>query len=59
MITQVNEYYMNGTRTSRIHQDGTAPGRRRPTMATGGQAFVSTMGPKSNTTEYRKANAQL
>ena len=52
---------MNGARTSRIHQDGAAPGRLRPTLATGGQTFVSrrTRGPKSNTTEYNKANTQL
>ena len=53
MITQVKKYCKNGARTSRIHQDGAAPGRQRPTLATGGQTFVSrrTRGPKSNTTE--------
>ena len=61
MITQVKKYCMNGDRTSKIHQDGAAPGRKRPTLATGGQTFVSrrTRGPKSNTTEYNKANTQL
>ena len=55
------KYCMNGARTSRIHQNGAAPGRKRPTLATGGQTFVSrrTRGPKSNTTEYNKANTQL
>ena len=55
------KYCMNGARTSRIHQDGAVPGRQRPTLATGGQTFVSrrTRGPKSNTTEYNKANTQL
>ena len=52
---------MNGARTSRIHQDGGAPGLRRPTLATGSQTFVSrhTSGPNSNTTDYNKANTQL
>ena len=61
MITQVNKYNMNGARTSRIHQDGATSGKRRPTLATRGIAFVSrrTRGPKSNTTEYNKANTQL
>ena len=61
MNTQVKQYCMNGARTSRIHQDGAAPDRQRPTLATGGQTFVSrrTRGPKSNTTEYNKANTQL
>ena len=60
MITQANKYCINGARTSMIHQDGAAPGRRPPTLA-GGQTFESrrTMGPKSNTTEYNKANTQL
>ena len=36
-------------------------GGKRPTLATGGQTFVSrrTRGPKSYTTEYNKANTQL
>ena len=61
MITQVKKYCKNGAHTSRIHQDGAAPGRQRPTLATGGQTCVSrrTRGPKSNTTEYNKANTQL
>ena len=61
MITQVKKYCKNGARTSRIHQDGAAPGRQRPTLATGGQTFVSrrTRGPKSNTNEYNKVNTQL
>ena len=52
---------MNGARSSSIHQDGAARERRRPTLATGGQTFVSrrTRGPKSNTTEFKKANIQL
>ena len=61
MITQVKKYCMNGARTSRIHQDGAAPGRHRPTLATGGQTFVSlcTRGPKSNISEYNNVNIQL
>ena len=68
IITQIRDcdytdkkYCMNGARTSRIHQDGAAPGRRRPTLATGGQAFVSrrTRISKSYTTEYNKTNTQL
>ena len=61
MITQVKKYCVNGARTSRIHQDGAALGRKRPTLATGGQTFLPrhTRGPKSNTTEYNKANTQL
>ena len=61
MITPVKQYCMNGARTSRIHQDGAAPGRRRPTLATGGLTFVSrrTRGLKSNTTEYNNVNTQL
>ena len=60
MITQIKQYCMNGARTSRIHQVGAAPGRQRSTLSTGGQTFVSlrTRGPKSNTTEYNKANTQ-
>ena len=52
---------MNGARTSRIHQDGAAPGRQRPTLATGDRTFVSrrTRGPKSNTTVYNKTNRQI
>ena len=36
-------------------------GRQRPTLASGGQNFVSrrTWGPKSNTTEYNKGNTLL
>ena len=54
----LEKYCKNGARTSRIHQSGAAPGRQRPTLATGDQNFVSrrTRGPKSNTTEYNKAN---
>ena len=54
MITQVNKY------TSRILQDGAAPGWLRPTLPTGGQTFLSrrTRGSKRNTTEYNKANTQ-
>ena len=68
IITQIRnydytgkQYCMNGARTSRIHQDGAAPGPGRPTLANRGQTFVSrrTMGPKSNTTEYNKENTQL
>ena len=45
----------------RVSQQGAVPGRRRPTLATGGQTIVSrrARGPKSNTTEYNKANTQL
>ena len=52
---------MNGAHTSRIHQHGEAPGRLRPTPATGGQTVVSrrTRGLKSNTTEYTEANTLL
>ena len=39
MITRVKQYCMNGARTSRIHQDGAAPGRQHPTLATGGQTL--------------------
>ena len=31
---------MNGARTSRIRHDGAAQERKRPTLATGGHAFV-------------------
>ena len=41
VITQVTKYCMNGARTSMIQQDGAAPGRRLPILATRGQAFVS------------------
>ena len=56
----VKHNFMNDARTSRIHQDGVAPGRRRPILATGVQAFVSrrTVGTKSYTTEYNKTNTQ-
>ena len=57
----VKKYCKNGARSTRIHQDGAAPGRQRPTLATGGQTCVSrrTRGPKSNSTEYNKANTQF
>ena len=48
IITQIRNYdytgktyCMNGARTSRIHQDGVVPGRKRPTLATGGQTFIT------------------
>ena len=52
---------MNGARTWAIHQDGAAPGRQSPTLSIRCQTCVSrrTRGPKSNTTEYNKANTQL
>ena len=68
IITQIRnydytgkKYCINGARTLRIHQHGAAPGRRRPTVATGGQTLVSrrTRGPTSNITEHHKANTQL
>ena len=52
MITQMKYNCLNGARTSKIHQDGAAPGLNRPTSATGGQPFTSrgTTGHKSTTT---------
>ena len=54
MITQIKYNCLNGARTSKIHQDGAAPGLNRLTSATGGQPFMSrgTMGQKSTTTVY-------
>ena len=54
MITQMKYNCLNGARTSKIHQDGAAPGLNRLTSATGGQPFMSrgTRGHKSTTTVY-------
>ena len=54
MITQIKYNCLNGARTSKIHQDGAAPGLNRLTSATGGQPFMSrgTRGHKSTTTVY-------
>ena len=41
MITQMKYNCLNGARTSKIHQDGAAPGLNRLTSATGGQPFMS------------------
>ena len=49
MITQMKYNCLNGARTSKIHQDGAAPGLNHVTSATGGQTFMSrgTRGHKS------------
>ena len=54
MITQMKDNCLNGARTSKIHQDGAAPGLNCLTSATGGQPFMSrgTRGHKSTTTVY-------
>ena len=54
MITQMKCNCLNGARTSKIHQDGAAPGLNRLTSAIGGQPFMSrgTRGHKSTTTVY-------
>ena len=54
MITQMKYNCLNGARTSKIHQDGAAPGLNRLTSATGGQPFMSrgTRGHKSTTSVY-------
>ena len=58
MITQMKYNCLNRARTSKIDQDGAAPGLNRLTSVTGGQPFMSrdTRGHKS-TVQLPKDNA--